>query len=1545
MTGYSCYLIGEDHLLHECGKILMQNDFDILGVITDFAPVISWSIENDIPHFSMDANFDYVLNKKFDYLISVVNGRILTPKTLSLATKMNINFHNAPLPKYAGVHAVSWAILNEEKQHGVTWHEMVPAIDGGDILEQSIFAIDADETALSLSVKCYEEAIRTFADLVLNLKNNSIQKTPQNISLRTYYSLQKKPKDMGWINWNDSAFNIQKMCRAFSLGHYSDNTFLSAKFIVDEQLVIVDAIPALGEKSTHSPGSIVKRSDYSLEIATKTNNLIFSGVFCINKTITQASIPNGYEVELYRKECQTHNRNEKFWVRELQNFESVALPFQPLVIEKFSHGYKKICDYHMDLTKGKDLFAIKNSNFYDVALTLLLIYIHKVSNSNAIGVKFNHSRSSIVKHFFSDIVPFNIKLDEHDSFCDLLEVVFTKRRFLNDKGCFQRDVFSRYPNLSDNFLTQEAIHILFNSHKNNSLKYLQGNIAIIINKNKQTITWYLKKDLVIKKIDFAKVLKLFPEQMQTLVNAIVYNHKTKIISLSILSASEREKILNKFRLQTTSYPKDKTLMQLFEEIVKKNPNKIAITDSSANLTYNQLNNLANYLANYLFACGLGINKYAAICANNEINTIICILAILKTGAAYIPINSSYPITHIKNILKDCNPLLFLTDKSSDLILHQYCEELHIKVVIYADKLDKYIPSNLQDPKNLATPLSLAYVIYTSGTTGEPKGVMVNNRAIIRLVKNTNYIKIQKNDVIAQAASIGFDAATFEIWGAFLNGCKLVVVNSATLLNINKFSNILFKEKVSILWLTSALFNQFASINKNIFKALKYLLVGGDVLNTEIIFSVLDDAENRPKYIVNGYGPTENTTFTTTYNITNKTKQFQSIPIGKGIANTSVYILDKNLQLAPLGVHGELYTGGDGLAMGYLNKPLLTEQKFIPNQLVGFTNEIIYKTGDIVCWMPDGNINYIGRTDNQIKISGFRIEIEGIQTHILHHPNIQQCYVVATEDTKKIKTLVAYVVASKELTSDNLRVYLAKNLPNYMIPKFFIFVKTLPLTINGKVDKSNLPKPNLALNNSKLDLPKTPMQEKLKCIWEELFKHDKIGVKDNFFEIGGHSLLLTHLVMHLKREFNFDLVIHKFLEHPTIEMLETLILSQDLNLLAIKNSLIYKDLNQKLLVSNAVTVPMQVGAGKKSVFLTGSTGFLGAHILADLCKNSFVAKVYCLVRADNISQARGSIEKSINKYCLDVDATKIYPILGDLSQHNLGIAKEDYIALAREVDLIIHNGAQVNHILNYAMLRATNVNSTKELIILAATSKVKSLHFVSTLSAACNHVNKDKIKETIIEIDTNEIYPQDGYSQTKWVSEILLSKAQKLGIPVKIYRPGWIIGQSTTGIMAADNNHLYLLIKGCLQLQYVPNWDININLMPVDIVSNFIVKASLFDNNYHVFNLIHPDFDLSWKSLFNYLKESRKYNIHLIPDDVWSKNYLDKINFENAMYSIYSLYVNQDNSEWTKELSKITLASCCNTKRLINEYSIHVNKLNKQTLDIHFDYLSKNGFLT
>ncbi|PSB40959.1 non-ribosomal peptide synthetase, partial [Chamaesiphon polymorphus] len=414
----------------------------------------------------------------------------------------------------------------------------------------------------------------------------------------------------------------------------------------------------------------------------------------------------------------------------------------------------------------------------------------------------------------------------------------------------------------------------------------------------------------------------------------------------------------------------------------------------------------------------------------------------------------------------------------------------------------------------------------------PKGVQIEHQNVVSLVISTDYIGLEASDTVAAAANFSFDAVIFEIWGALLNGSKLVVLGTESILSPQDFAAQIDRQGITTLFLTTALFNLLAAEVPFALKTLKNLLFGGEVIDRRWVKEVFDSIS--PQRLIHVYGPTESTTFATWYSIESVSTDV-TIPIGKPIANKQSYILDRYLQPVPIGVPGELHIGGDGLARGYLNRPDLTAAKFIPNPFSSDESARLYKTGDLARYLPDGNIEFLGRIDNQVKIRGFRIELGEIEAVLSTHPQVQQAVAIATEASPGHKRLVAYLVTSDEsLSSSQVRVFLKQRLPEYMVPAAIVTLDSMPLTPNGKVDRNALPTPDREWDLT-IDfvLPSTPTQEAIAQMWLEVLGLEKVGIHNNFFDLGGNSLLVTQLISRLRSAFDVELPIISLFEKQTI----------------------------------------------------------------------------------------------------------------------------------------------------------------------------------------------------------------------------------------------------------------------------------------------------------------------------------------------------------------------------------------------------------------------------
>ena len=623
-------------------------------------------------------------------------------------------------------------------------------------------------------------------------------------------------------------------------------------------------------------------------------------------------------------------------------------------------------------------------------------------------------------------------------------------------------------------------------------------------------------------------------EFENLLTDLVETPDRSIQSRSLLSLSQQQQLLVTWNQTQTDYPRQ-CIHQLFEAQTATDSEAIALSYNGQQLTYGELNRRANQLAHYSIALGIQPDEVVGIAVDRSIDSIVAILAILKAGGAYLPLDLTAPPARIAAILADARVAVVLTNIT---LMAQLPTGLKV-LCLDADR-DKIAQSKTTNPARPLRPTNLAYVMYTSGSTGQPKGVCIPHQAVVRLVKSTNYLNFSPELVFLQLAPLAFDAATFEIWGSLLNGAKLVLYpgDKPALVELGQ---ILAREQITTLWLTAGLFHLMVDERLADLQPLRHLIAGGDVLSiphVQQVLATLPDCQ-----LINGYGPTENTTFTCCYAIDRLDPLATSIPIGQPIANTQVYLLDPQLQPVPIGIPGELYIGGDGLASGYLHRPDLTREKFISNPFAD--TEKIYRTGDLARYLPDGNLEFLGRIDNQVKIRGFRIEIGEIEAVLMQHPSVQAAVVTLRAD-RGDKRLVAYLVPHppQQPTEREIRAFLESRLPDYLIPSAIVLLAALPLTTNGKVDRRSLPSPDTRPEPTTIQAPRDELELQLTAMWERVLDIHPIGIRDNFFELGGHSLIAVRLFAQIEQTWGQNLPLAILLQKQTIEELAAVLRQEE-----------------------------------------------------------------------------------------------------------------------------------------------------------------------------------------------------------------------------------------------------------------------------------------------------------------------------------------------------------------------------------------------------------------
>jgi aspartate racemase len=593
--------------------------------------------------------------------------------------------------------------------------------------------------------------------------------------------------------------------------------------------------------------------------------------------------------------------------------------------------------------------------------------------------------------------------------------------------------------------------------------------------------------------------------------------------------------LDRWSGQRSEYPRDKTVAALFEEIVEKYPERIALSFRGHNVSYRELNRRANKIANQLIRAGVTPESPVGLCAERSIEALAGMLGILKAGAAYVPFDASYPAERLDFMVSDTNVSVMLTQKA---LASSIAGSRKIATILLDQQDSAASESNGRNPKTAAHAGSLAYVMYTSGSTGRPKGVMVENRSIARLVFNTNYCQFGPDEVFLQLAPLSFDASTLEIWGALLHGAKLVIMPPQPP-SLQEIGDHIREHQVSTMWLTAGLFHLFVDQRIEDLRPLRQLLAGGDSLSAVHVRKVLDRIHHLT--LINGYGPTENTTFTCCHSMHHGDSVANSVPIGRPISNTFVYLLNEDILPSAAGEIGEIYAGGDGVARGYLNSPELTAERFVSDPFSSNPAARLYRTGDLARWNSGGTLEFLGRRDTQVKILGHRIELGEIEAALGQVPGIQQACVTvhaAQNETAGNKRLIAYYVAngSHSISPSEIKKFLSTKLPAYMLPSSYLAMNAFPLTHNGKIDRAALPAPVETHESSSKSAKGSELEEKIATLWKEVLGAARVGLDENFFDLGGDSLLIVAVHAQLQKMLQREIQVTDLFEYVTVRSL-------------------------------------------------------------------------------------------------------------------------------------------------------------------------------------------------------------------------------------------------------------------------------------------------------------------------------------------------------------------------------------------------------------------------
>ncbi|MET0399988.1 MAG: amino acid adenylation domain-containing protein, partial [Longimicrobiaceae bacterium] len=620
--------------------------------------------------------------------------------------------------------------------------------------------------------------------------------------------------------------------------------------------------------------------------------------------------------------------------------------------------------------------------------------------------------------------------------------------------------------------------------------------------------------------------------LEAVLEALSAEPGRRVSELSLLRPSEREQVVEAWNRTERPYPRGVCIHELFEAQVRERPRAPALVWDEVELTYAQLDARANQLAHHLRSLGVGPERRVGVLLERGPELIVSILATLKAGGCYVPLDPAYPAERLRMMLEDSSVRVLLGRGDAAAAV----DPGGLSVVRLDEAAHALARRSTEAPRGGATAENVAYIVYTSGSTGRPKGVMVAHRHVVQLAVETDYVRFQPGDRVAQASNASFDALTFEAWGALMNGATLVGIPRDVLLSPPAFRDTLREQRITTLYQTTALLNQLSHEQPDIFAPLREVLFGGQAVDADSVRRILQ--AGGPRRLLHMYGPTETTAWCSYEQVEHVVEGALTVSVGRATGNQRIYLLDAALEPVPVGVPGEAYVGGDGVVRGYLDRPELTAERFVPDPFGGEPGGRMYRTGDRLRWRSAGVLEFVGRVDEQVKIRGFRIEPGEVESAVAAHPAVREARVIVREDPAfgmpGEKRLVAYVVGEVEV--EELRTYLRRSLPEYMVPGGFVVLEKLPLTPNGKLDVKALRAPELGAGIAAYVAPRTVVEEVLAGIWAEVLKTERVGVEESFFDLGGHSLLATQVISRVRQAFGVEVPLRALFEAPTVAAL-------------------------------------------------------------------------------------------------------------------------------------------------------------------------------------------------------------------------------------------------------------------------------------------------------------------------------------------------------------------------------------------------------------------------